>query len=240
MLINPHFFEGTTYCSCKFLGGHNETLTITQDGVSTNYICDASGATTDLIILKAKKDITIYGNDTGFTRTIQVTEDGTYTNYPSSGMLFWRGVQGVTWTGINNPKTLTGSYHDSSNGTLYATTPEIISRTGGSSNYKKGLRSDPIDFTNYKYLHFVASSTTSGTNGLANIGYQLGDAATYGEWIENERTLTSTPTHYYFDISSLSGEHRAIAAVYVAKSNGQRQVAISQCWLSNSESQYSE
>ena len=240
MIINPHFFEGTQYYSCTFLGGHNETLTITQNGVSKNYVCNESGSTTDLIILEEKKDITIYGNDTGFTRVIRITGDGTYTSYPTNGMLFWRGRQGIAWEGISNPKTLAGSYNSSSNGTLYATTPEIISRTGGSSNYKKGLRSDPVDFTNYKYLHFVASTTTNGTNGLANIGYQLGSAASSGDWVDNVRFSDSTPTHYCFDISNLSGEHRAIAAVYVVASRGQRQVAVSHCWLSNSTSGNSE
>lgn len=211
---------------CTFCGALNETLTISQAGVTVATVTtNAHGITETAVELKTG-EYTISGSVSNYTRTLTVKGDGTYNAYPD-GAVFWYGngdaegdtlfsqCGGFSYHGGWVPSGTAGaggySVSNTDNGTHY-THSNSVPGSSGSTYGNSVFTTNALSLEGYDTIHCVlAGNTAKGGWGIPE--------AKGSQWSPWAYCSSTTPTEQSLYIQGRSAGYFAMSLFNLSKGN---------------------
>lgn len=209
---------------CYFSGAVSETLTIAKDGTTVATVATNSSGDTETAVELKQGTYTITGSVSGYTKTVEIKEGGTYKAYPDGLVLYWYGrlLNGFTFTHANTGAT-----------PVYNT--NYLHTQGATSYYCLVRGTTAVSVDPYSKLHMVQSLLWGGTAysccGLRNTTAVPSGAT--GGYVAFAN-FSGTQQESVIDIASLTGDYYVSQSFY---SGGTDTFAI---WLDGESSNESD
>lgn len=186
MILNPVFhFNYIKSAICYFNGAISETLTIKQGSTTVMTVKTNGHGALDEPIELEYGSYTVTGSVSGYSRTFNIQNDGTYSCYPN-GAIFWYGngdTSGDTlWSKCGGWTTILGAYPNGYNKTgaawesMASGTTNTNNRytwasnTGSSTKYGATSRiTNKINYGSYTKLNVIYNGKRDSYNGGCNV-----------------------------------------------------------------------